>query len=194
MIVGDDTRTRVRPGRFGPRRPHAATTLAQPWKGPGTRTAKRRNEGGNAAGIWPACHGPVNAGNDPNAQTTPHGRVPAMIIRMRLRAGAAIPGRLRTRPLWPPITVHGGSVTRPQPGRRGARDFHPPLRRPKALLRAESWSRVTYDHPRSPRKGEGIKAEAEGRSSNPSPHRRAVKTPQHTLGRPSLTRCIQRTP
>jgi len=57
-----------------------------------------------------------------------------MIIRMRLRAGAAIPGRLRTRPLWPPITVHGGSVTRPQPGRRGARDFHPPLRRPKALL------------------------------------------------------------
>ena len=150
MIVGDDTRTRVRPGRFGPRRPHPATTLAQPWKGPGTRTAKRRNEGGNAAGIWPACHGPVNAGNDPNAQTTPHGRVPAMIIRMRLRAGAAIPGRLRTRPLWPPITVHGGSVTRPQPGRRGARDFHPPLRRPKALLRAESWSRVTYDHPRSP--------------------------------------------
>jgi len=33
-----------------------------------------------------------------------------MIIRMRLRAGAAIPGRLGTHPLCPPIAVHGGSV------------------------------------------------------------------------------------
>src|SRR5450755_10162 len=30
----------------------------------------------------------VNAGSDSNAPTTPYGRVPAMIIRMRLRAGA----------------------------------------------------------------------------------------------------------
>src|SRR5450755_689014 len=93
----------------------------------------------------------VNAGSDSNAPTTPYGRVPAMIIRMRLRAGAAIPGRLSTHPLCPPIAVYGGSVRRPQPGRGGVRDLHPPLRRPKALLRAESRSRVTCDHPRSPR-------------------------------------------
>ncbi|MGA2013176.1 MAG: DUF998 domain-containing protein [Solirubrobacteraceae bacterium] len=59
-----------------------------------------------------------------------------MIIRMRLRAGAAIPGRLSTHPLCPPIAVYGGSVRRPQPGRGGVRDLHPPLRRAKALLRA----------------------------------------------------------
>src|SRR5450755_4738682 len=86
----------------------------------------------------------------PTPQRPPYGRVLAMIIRMRLRAGAAIPGRLGTHPLCPPIAVYGGSVRRPQPGHGGVRDLHPPLRRPKALLRAESRSRVTYDHPRSP--------------------------------------------
>ncbi len=73
-----------------------------------------------------------------------------MIIRMRLRAGAAIPGRLSTHPLCPRSPGTGGPASSPQPSSRGARDFHPPLRRPKALLRTESRSRVTPDHPRSP--------------------------------------------
>ncbi len=34
IIVGDDTRTSVRPGRSEPRDPYAATTLARPWEGP----------------------------------------------------------------------------------------------------------------------------------------------------------------
>src|SRR5450755_4337015 len=38
MIVGDDTRTRVRPGRSEPRHPHAATTLARPREDPAERT------------------------------------------------------------------------------------------------------------------------------------------------------------
>jgi hypothetical protein len=151
IIVGDDTRTSVRPGRPEPRHPYAATTLARPWEGPAHARQNGAPRGKSGAGSSPTCHDPVNAGSDPDAPTTPYGRVLAMIIRMRLRAGAAIPGHLSTHPLCPPIAVHGGSVRRPQPGPRGVRDLHPPLRRPKALLRAESRSRVTYDHPRSPR-------------------------------------------
>jgi hypothetical protein len=45
----------------------------------------------------------------PTPPTTPHGRVPALIIRMRLRAGAAVPGRLSTHPLCSPIAGHRGS-------------------------------------------------------------------------------------
>jgi len=112
------------------------------------KTAQREGNGAEAPLGTPRPT--VNAGSDSNAPTTPYGRVPAMIIRMRLRAGAAIPGRLSTHPLCAPIAGNGGSMRSPQPGRRSARDFHPPLRRPKALLRAEPRSRVTYDHPRSP--------------------------------------------
>jgi len=125
MIVGDDTRTRVRPDRSEPRHPHAATTLAPTPGRPGHTHGKTAHREGNGAGSSPARHDPINAGSDPNAPPTPYGRVPAMIIRMRLRAGAAIPGRLSTHPLCPPIAGHGGTARSPQPGRRGARDFHP---------------------------------------------------------------------
>ncbi len=126
MIVGDDTRTRVRPDRSEPRHPHAATTLAPtPGKTRGTRTAKRRIEKGMEQAAPRHATTPSMRAADPNAPPTSYGRVPAMIIRMRLRAGAAIPGRLSTHPLCPPIAGHGGTARRPQPGRRGARDFHP---------------------------------------------------------------------
>jgi len=150
MIVGDDTRTRARYGRPEPRHRTPPQRSPDPGKGPGAHTAKRRSEGRVEQAADRHAMSPVNAGSDPDAPTTPYGRVLAMIIRMRLRAGAAIPGRSSTHPPCPPIAVHGSSVMRPQPGRGGARDLHPALRPPKALLRAESRSRVTYDHPRSP--------------------------------------------
>ena len=163
MIVGDDTRTRVRPGPFEPRHLRAALTLARRQEDLRRTRGKTAQREGNGAGSSPARHGPVNAGGDPNAPTTRYGRVPAMIIRMRLRAGAAIPGRLSTLPLCPSIAGHGGSARGPQPGRRGAHDFHPSRRRSKALLRAESRSIVTYDHPRSPRSS--IRASSRWRAS-----------------------------
>jgi hypothetical protein len=95
MIVGDDTRTRVRAGPSEPRHPLAAPTLARPRRDPGARTAKRRNREGESSGQMPGTPWPVNAGRHPTPPTAPYGRVPAMIIRMRLRAGAAVPGRLR---------------------------------------------------------------------------------------------------
>ena len=51
---------------------------------------------------------PVNAGSDPDAPNDALRACPAMIIRMRLRAGAAIPGRFSTHPLCPLIAGHGG--------------------------------------------------------------------------------------
>jgi hypothetical protein len=98
-----------------------------------------------------ARHGSVNAGSDPDTQPdATYGRAPAVIIQIRLRAGAAILGRLGTRP-----AVHTESPApdsaRVHNGRSGAHDFHPPRRRSKALLRRECRSRVTHDHPRSPR-------------------------------------------
>jgi len=96
-----------------------------------------------------ARHGSVNAGSDPDTQPdATYGRAPAVIIQIRLRAGAAILGRLGTRP-----AVHTESPApdsaRVHNGRSGAHDFHPPRRRSKALLRRECRSRVTHDHPRS---------------------------------------------
>jgi hypothetical protein len=117
IIVGDDTRTRVRPGRSEPRHPHAATTLPRRCEDAGARTAKRRNEEGTQQAAPRHATTQPTRGSDPNAPTTPYGRVPAMIIPMRLRAGAAIPGRLSTHPLCPPIAGHGGPAgvhNRPQ--------------------------------------------------------------------------------
>ena len=63
---------------------------------------KRRNEKGMEQAAPRHATTPVNAGSDPDAPpTTPYGASLAMIIRMRLRAGAAIPGRLSTHPLCP---------------------------------------------------------------------------------------------
>jgi hypothetical protein len=135
MIVGDDTRTRVRSGHSEPGFPHAATTLARPREAPGARHGKTAHREGSGAGSSPARHDPRQRGpRSQRPQRRPYGRVPAMIVRTRLRAGAAIPGRLSTHPLCPPIAGHGGTARSPQLGRRGAHDFHPPLLRPKTLL------------------------------------------------------------
>src|SRR5664279_2356834 len=67
MIVGDDTRTRVRAGRSEPRHPRAAPALARPREDPG---AARQN--GAARRDWSrqlpgTPRPPVNAGRDPKA-------------------------------------------------------------------------------------------------------------------------------
>jgi hypothetical protein len=67
MIVGDDTRTRVRAGRSEPRHPRAAPALARPREDPGARTEKRRSEKGLEQAAPRHATAPINAGRGPNA-------------------------------------------------------------------------------------------------------------------------------
>jgi hypothetical protein len=122
MIVGDDTRTRVRTDRSETRHPRAAPTLARPREDPGARTAKRRSEKGMEQAARRRATAPVNAGSDPNAPKRRHDHPDA-------------PARRRGRP-WPlehasamptdrrPPGLGAGSTTRPQ-----RRTRLPPARR-----------------------------------------------------------------
>src|SRR5450755_3932567 len=151
MIVGDDTRTRVRASRSEPRHPRTAPALARPREDPGARTAKRRSEKGLEQAAPRHATAPINAGRGPNAPNDAPRASP------RLDHPDA-PTRRRGRP-WPlehaSAVLHRSPATgardRSTTSRRDAYDFHSPRRRSKALLRAEYRSRVTYDHPRSPK-------------------------------------------
>src|SRR5450755_865712 len=108
-IVGDDTRTSVRPGCSEPRHPYAATTLARTLgRAPALARQNGATRGKSGAAAPRHARTPSTRAAIPTPQRPPYGRVLAMIIRMRLRAGAAIPGRLGTHPLCPPIVVYGG--------------------------------------------------------------------------------------
>jgi hypothetical protein len=104
MIVGDDTRTFPSgpPNRVPAFRHDARST-------PGRPPADARQNGATRRG-WrqlPARHDPRRRGQRPRRPNDALRASPAMIIRMRLRAGAAIPGRLEHASAVPTIAGHG---------------------------------------------------------------------------------------